>query len=109
MKIHDEFLILQKGCRIPGMSLFGPSVTKYLEIVEPTFCEYRKLTKKDQQEPQWLPPLVIGTKNELSVNKSALKFYGKKQIFCTYRSFHRKNVSKTNCSTAGTAVDDNTQ
>lgn len=100
----DEFVIMQQGCRIPGMTVFGPPVAGYLQTVTPEYCEYRNINKKNQRTISWLPPLVQATQNVLAVNKSALKFYGKERIYCTYRSFQRKTVSPDD--NAATADDD---
>ncbi|XP_066597914.1 uncharacterized protein [Prorops nasuta] len=78
------YLVKNKGCRIPEMDPFDPSIKKYIEKEEPIKCE------NGEQ-----PPLILSNVSAIYVNPAAREYYynESEKINCCYRNFWRSKDS----------------
>ena len=100
-----EFTINQPGCRIPSISVFGPSVTEFLKPMPTAPCEFGPHAK-DGRGNVPLPAVVVDDVSTLRIDYSSLKYYNKTNVSCSYGSFRRPVPSDLSADDAN--IDDET-
>ncbi|RZF40274.1 hypothetical protein LSTR_LSTR016691 [Laodelphax striatellus] len=74
----SEFLINTKGCRIPAMEPFDPSINKFVFEDEPIICETEKY-----------PPIVYSNFTHVYLDPVAISAYNLTNLTCCFVPFWR--------------------